>query len=76
MAIRFTCTFQRIGRDRPGPLTTEATDADDLAEKVYRYARPHLRSRDVEVVVDLAEKRGFILAGFHNAGDFTVEAVA
>jgi hypothetical protein len=36
-------------------------------------ARPRLASRFPEVVVDLEEMTGFILAGFHTAGTFTVE---
>ncbi|MBF6333676.1 hypothetical protein [Nocardia transvalensis] len=54
----------------------QAYDADDLAEKVYRYARPHLRSRDIDVAVNLEELRGSILAGVRNGGSFANERVA
>jgi hypothetical protein len=65
--------FDRIGRTHDvAPLDVSAVDADALAESIYRYARPHLRSRDVEVVVDLEAMRGSILCGFHSGGRFTV----
>ena len=70
----YRVTFDRIGRNHGvEPLTATAGDADELAEAVYRYARPHLASRDVEVVVDLAAGSGFIFCGFNNGGTFTIE---
>jgi len=66
-------TFERIGRTHDvAPLRVAVKDADELAERIYRHARPYLRSSDVQAVVDLAEGRGFILCGFRNGGDFTV----
>lgn len=68
-----TVTFARIGRNREvPPLDVRATDADDLAQQIHQYARPHLMSRDVEVVVDLGEMRGSIFAGCNNGGTFTL----
>jgi hypothetical protein len=70
---QYTVTFRRVGRNHDvAPLTTEAGDADQLAEQIHRHARPHLRSRDIEVHVDLEQMRGQILAGFNNGGDFTI----
>lgn len=69
----YTVTFDRIGRNHDvRPLTIGADDEAELAEAVYRYARPHLRSRDVEVVVDLEVGKGNIFAGFNNGGTFSV----
>lgn len=69
--------FDRIGRTHDvTPLVTKADDADVLAETIYRYARPHLRSRDVEVVVDLQAMTGWIFCGFQVGGHFTIHAEA
>jgi hypothetical protein len=77
---RYRVTYERVGRHggrngstAPGQLTLDALDADDLAEQVARDARRYLASRQVEVTVDLEAGTGQILAGFHNAGTFTVE---
>lgn len=68
---RYLITFERIGRKHDvAPLEVVADDADALAEAIYRYARPNLGSRDVEVVVDLDKNRGSILCGFHSGGRF------
>ena len=48
-------------------------DADGLADRIYDYARPYLRSRDVEVVVNLEGMRGWITCGWNNGGSFTIE---
>jgi adenylyl- and sulfurtransferase ThiI len=73
-AQTYRVTFNRIGRNHHvAPLAVEATNADTIAEAVYRYARPHLASRDVEVSVDLATGQGQIFCGFNNGGTFTVE---
>lgn len=66
--------FERIGRTHyVQPQVFQAKDADDLAEQVYRYARSYLRSRDVEVVVNLEESRGSIFVGVNSGGRFTIE---
>ena len=71
----YTVTFERVGRNHNvAPLTAHAVDADHLAEEIYRYVRPHLRSRDVDVTVDMAEGKGYIHCGFHNGGTFAVAA--
>jgi hypothetical protein len=72
----YRVTFERIGRNHAvPPLTTAATGADDLAEQIHSYARPHLRSHDYAVEVDLGEGKGFIAAGFHSGGNFTIATV-
>lgn len=72
---QYTVAFTRIGRSHDvAPLSVGARDADHLAEQIYRYARPHLRSRDVDVLVDLDKMQGWITVGFNNGGDFAIEA--
>lgn len=77
---RYLITFERVGRHGgrdgsapPAPLTVDAADGEHLVDKVLAYARPFLGSRGVDVVIDLDEGRGFLLAGFHTAGEFTVQ---
>jgi hypothetical protein len=77
---RYRVTFERVGRrggrdgsTPPAPLTTAASSGEHLAVQVLAYTRPFLASRGVDVVIDLDEGRGFLLAGFHTAGEFTVE---
>ena len=70
---RYTVTFERIGRNKSvPPLNVKAADADHLARFILKYAREHLRSRNVEVIVG-DDGKGFIACGFHSGGDFTVE---
>jgi hypothetical protein len=85
----YTIVFERIGRKYDVPeldLTVDEEDddvitADVIAEAVYRYARKHLASREVEVVVELDEepnaggKGWLIVGGFRAAGDFTIKPV-
>ncbi|WP_326797465.1 hypothetical protein OG946_20260 [Streptomyces sp. NBC_01808] len=81
-STRYRVTYTRVGRhggrdgsQPPGQLTVDADDADQLAEQVLKNVRPYLASRGVEVVVDLDTGRGHLLAGFSNAGTFTVEQI-
>lgn len=66
--------FARIGRNHQvAPLLTGPVDGPShLAELIYRHARPHLVSNDIEVIADLPEGKGHILAGFNNGGSFTI----
>lgn len=77
-APTYRCTFTdgRIGRTHGvEPLTVRAADGDILAERVFAYARPHLRSRDVETFVNLDEMRGFVRCGFQSGASFTIDLV-
>lgn len=75
----YRVVFERIGRTHDVPaleVTSRAgavREGDALAERIYHHARPWLRSHDVEVFVDFEKNRGFIMCGFRNGGDFTVD---
>lgn len=69
----YVVTFERIGRNHNvALLRTTAESAEDLADQVYDHGRGFLRSRDVEVLVNLRLGRGFFMAGVRNAGNFTI----
>lgn len=73
MKQSYEVDFDRIGRKHEvKPLTVEADTADELAAVIFRYARPHLMSADVDVVVDLEKGCGTIFAGFQTGGSFTI----
>lgn len=74
-AATYRVLFDRIGRDHDiAPLIARAATADELAEVIYRYARPHLRSTHVDVSVDLDQMRGaVVVGGVRPGGDFTIE---
>jgi hypothetical protein len=79
----FKVEFDRIGRthDVP-PLTTTATDADELADAVWEYARRYLVSHDYDVIVrgtaedDDDLSRGKVSIGYGRFGSGTFEEVA
>lgn len=75
MRESYRVVSKRIGRGVE-PLLVQVEDADKLVQRVYDNARPQLLSRDVEVVVNLSERRGAIFAGMNNGGSFTVERVS
>lgn len=62
-------TFDRMGRNHKPPIVTvESDDPDEIAEAIYRVARKHLMSRDVEVVVNLEAMTATIYAGVQVGG--------
>lgn len=81
--LSYLITFERIGRNKVDPLTVTAPNTEDLAtdiaRQVFEYARNHLVSREVKVIVKLDKDhpetggKGSILAGFRSAGMFTLE---
>lgn len=70
----FTVQFERVGRnDNVADLTyTSRGREGELARRIYQHARPHLGSRDVEVLIDLYARRGWISCGMRNGGNFTL----
>ena len=72
----YCVTFERIGRNHNvAALGVDVANADELAEEIHKYARPHLRSADYEVCVDLETGEGSIICGMHCGGQFTIEAI-
>jgi hypothetical protein len=74
---RITFDENRIGRSRTvGPVSIQADTEDILETKILKHARPFLRSRDVEVLVDLETTpwRGMIMCGMHAGASFSIEA--
>jgi len=71
----YTVTFDRVGRNHQvEPVTFEdVSDPDELAALIYERVKGKLASRGVEVLVNLLNMTGWIAAGFHNAGNFTIE---
>lgn len=79
---KYRVTFDRVGRHGgrdgskpPAPLTVWAVTANGLADHIAACVEPYILSSDAEVVVDLDTMTGKVLAGFRNAGTFTIEAV-
>lgn len=70
----YRVVFDRIGRNHNVPPLegAAAVDGNELAELIYRYARPHLRSRDVEVWLNLHTMDGAIYCGVRLGGRFTI----
>lgn len=66
--------FDRIGRNHAvAPMIAKVADADQLAAYIHKHARPHLRSRDYDVIVCLDKGTGFIMCGMHVGGEFTIK---
>lgn len=69
-------SFERIGRNHSvAPMIAKVEDADQLADYIHRHARPHLRSRDYDVELEIAEDgngKGAIVCGMHCGGEFTI----
>jgi hypothetical protein len=76
--LAYRVTFTRIGRNHSvAPLDVSAVDGPNhLAKLIFDYARPHLGSRDVDVVLEEDMRSGWIfVGGFRTAGTFMIEAV-
>ena len=73
--MSYLATFDRISRNHDVPPLEVSGDADAIAEQVYRYAKPKVASRDVEIVVDLEAMSGHIFCGMHVGGTFTLSEV-
>lgn len=69
----YKVTFERIGRDRDvSTLWVKAKNDAELMASLRCYARDKIMSRDFDVVLG-DDGKGYFAAGFHNAGEFTVE---
>ena len=74
--MRYLIEFERIGRSRSvPPVTIDADGEADLARKIREVARPHLRSRDFDVLLDMAAGAGWFACGMHSGGGFSVTRI-
>jgi len=74
--VRYRIEFARIGRNRSiEPLHVLALGEAELCRAIREHARPHLRSRDFDVMLDEDTHRGWLACGMHNGGDFTVHPI-
>lgn len=72
----YAVAFERIGRHHNvEPMMFEdVTEPEELAALIHQRVRPHLGSKFYEVIVDLEEMEGRILAGgWRSAGTFTIK---
>lgn len=70
----YRVTFERIGRKKefePVVFDNVAGEAD-LCRKIRAHARPHLMSRDFDVMIDLDKGQGFLSCGMRNGGTFAI----
>lgn len=79
---KYRVTYDRVGRHggrngspAPKPLTVWAVTADGLAAHIHKHVGRYLLSCETEVIVDLENMRGQILAGMNNGGSFTLEVL-
>lgn len=71
--MRYRIEFERIGRNHAvEPLHVLALGEADLCRAIREHARPHLRSRDFDVMLDEDTHRGWLACGMLNGGDFTI----
>lgn len=71
--MRYRVDFERVGRNQNiEPLHALALGEAELCRAIRQHVRPHLRSRDFDVMLDEDSNRGWLACGMHNGGDFTI----
>ncbi len=74
--MRHRIEFDRIGRNHNvEPLHVLALGEADLRRAIRTHARPHLRSRDFDVMLNDDGKSGWLACGMHVGGNFTIQAL-
>lgn len=69
--------FKRVGRNHHvAPITVAVEGEADLCRRIRAHVRPHLRSRDFDVMLDLEAGTGWLACGMHSGGRFTVRSAA
>lgn len=69
----YRVAFKRIGRNHDVPPLIAGVEGEaDLCRKIRAYARPHLRSKDFDVFVEVEKGTGFIACGMHVGAEFTI----
>lgn len=80
----YEITYSRVGRygskregspPAPRPCQVRAADVDELMREIHADVRHYLGSRFLEVMVNMEEMRGLVLAGDREAGSFTIAVV-
>jgi hypothetical protein len=72
----YRIAFERIGRSQNvSPLEVTTDTIKDLELAVFRHARPHVRSTEVEVVIYSHMAGGYISCGGRNGGNFSLEQI-
>lgn len=73
MTTKYIIEFERIGRNTSvPPVTIDAAGEADLTRQIRAAARPHLRSRDFDVMLDLDAGAGWFACGMHSGGNFSI----
>lgn len=82
MSAAVVVVFDRIGRTHTvapmrAALTLPDPDLDALLTAIGKYARPFLRSSEIDVAAEIDPESGegsgmILVGGFRNAGSFTV----
>ena len=74
--MRHIVEFERVGRNASvEPLHVLAVGEADLCRAIRRHVRPHLRSRDFDVMLDDDGRGGWLACGMHVGGKFTIQAL-
>lgn len=73
MGPRYKIEFERIGRNKSvAAIEVCALGEADLARQIRTAARPHLRSADFDVMLDMDAGAGRFACGTHSGGNFSV----
>lgn len=74
--MRHLIEFERVGRNHNvEPLHVLALGEDDLCRAIRTHARPHLRSRDFDVILSEDGRSGWLDCGMRSGGNFTVQQI-
>lgn len=70
---RYLIEFERVGRNRNVAAIFVAVNGEaELARQIREHVRPHLRSRDFDVMLDMDAGAGWIACGMHSGGNFSI----
>lgn len=74
--MRYIIEFERVGRRRDvEPLYVLALNQAELCHAIRNHVRPHIRSRDFDVMIDEDGCEGWIACGMHSGGEFTIQGL-
>ena len=64
--------FSRIGRHNNVAIPVKSDDFEVIAKKLEKEAKKYLISSDVELIYNSQTKKGNLIAGFQNVGEFEI----